>query len=138
MAAQKPSVRFNPLGGGNPRPGKPSRPAVSLWYGLGLLLLLGVVQLYYMTPGGRVLPYSEFKTNLRNGNIAEVTIGDQSLHGTLKSGAADDKQGLQFTTTKVEDPKLAEELDAKGVKYNGEAVNRWLPDLLGWVLSVVF
>jgi hypothetical protein len=77
MAAQKPSVRFNPLGGGgNPRPGKPSRPGVSLWYGLGLLLLLGVVQLYYMTPGGRVLPYSEFKTNLRNGNIAEVTIGD--------------------------------------------------------------
>jgi cell division protease FtsH len=141
MAAQKPSSRFSPLGGGaggSPRPGKPARPALSLWYGVGLLLLLGVVQLYYMTPGGRLLSYSEFKTNLRNGNIAEVTIGDQSLHGTLKSVAADDKQGLQFTATRVEDPKLAEELDAKGVKYTGEAVNRWLPDLLGWILPVVF
>jgi cell division protease FtsH len=139
MASQKPSVRFNPLGGGgNSRLGKPSRPGLSLWYGLGLLLLLGVVQLYYMTPGGHLLPYSEFKTNLRNGNIAEVTIGDQTLHGTLKSATGDDKQGLQFTTTRVEDPKLAEELDAKGVKYTGEAVNRWLPDLLGWILPVVF
>jgi cell division protease FtsH len=139
MAPQKPPSRFNPLGGGgSPRPGKTSRPGLSLWYGLALLLTLGVVQLYYMTPGGRLLPYSEFKTNVRNGNIAEVTIGDQSLHGTLKSGTGDDKQGLQFTTTRVEDPKLAEELDAKGVKYNGEAVNRWLPDLLGWILPVVF
>jgi cell division protease FtsH len=140
--AQKPTVRFNPLGGGgaNPRQAKP-RPGLSVWYGLGLLLLLGVVQLYYMTPGGRVLPYSEFKTHVRNGNVAEVTIGEQILHGTLKTAIGtekDAKPSLQFTTTRVEDPKLAEELDAKGVKYNGEVVNRWLPDLLGWIVPVVF
>ena len=142
---QKPSARFNPLGGGgggaNQRPAKP-RPGLSVWYGLGLLLLLGVVQLYYLTPGGRLLPYSEFKAQVRNGNIAEVTIGDQTLHGTLKVAIGtdnkDDKPSVQFTTTRVEDPKLAEELDAKGVKYTGEAVNRWLPDLLGWILPVVF
>jgi cell division protease FtsH len=138
MAAQKPSSRFNPLGGGgNPRQGKP-RAGLSLWYGLGLLLLLGVVQMYYMTPGGRSLPYSEFKTMVRNGDVVEVTISEQSIHGTLKAGVGDDKQGRQFTTTRVDDPKLAEELEAKGVKYTGEAVNRWLPDLLGWILPVVF
>jgi cell division protease FtsH len=140
MPAQKPSVRFNPLGGGNPRPVKP-RPGLSLWYGLGLLLLLGVVQLYYLAPAGRLLPYSEFKANVRNGNVVEVTIGEQALRGKLKtaiSSEKDDKQGLEFTTTRVDDPKLAEELDARGVKYTGEAVNRWLPDLLGWLLPVVF
>src|ERR1700730_16576455 len=138
MAPQKPASRFNPLGGGgSPRQAKP-RPGLSLWYGLGLLLLLGVVQMYYMTPAGRALAYSEFKTMVRNGDVVEVTIGEQSIHGKLKAGVGDDKPGREFTTTRVEDPKLAEELEAKGVKFNGEAVNRWLPDLLGWILPVVF
>jgi cell division protease FtsH len=138
MAPQKPSSRFNPLGGGgSPRQAKP-RPGLSLWYGLGLLLLLGVVQMYYMTPGGRALAYSEFKTMVRNGDVVEVTIGEQSIRGKLKAGVGDDKLGRDFTTTRVDDPKLAEELEAKGVKFTGEAVNRWLPDLLGWILPVVF
>ena len=131
--AQKP----NPRGARRPLP---PRAASSLWYGLALLLVLGLVQMYYMTPGGRSVPYSEFKTMVQNGQVAEVLIGDQTIHGTLKpgAGAAGDEKSRQFTTTRVEDPKLAEELQAKGVKFSGEAVNRWLPDLLGWVLPVLF
>jgi cell division protease FtsH len=126
----------------NPRGvrGLPPRAASSLWYGLALLLVLGLVQMYYMTPGGRVVPYSEFKTMVQSGQIAEVLIGDQTIRGTLKqgAGASGDEKGRQFTTTRVEDAKLAEELQAKGIKFSGEAVNRWLPDLLGWVLPVLF
>jgi cell division protease FtsH len=122
------------------RRGLPPRAASSLWYGLALLLVLGLVQMYYMTPGGRVVPYSEFKTMVQSGQVAEVLIGDQTIHGTLKQGAgtSGDEKGRQFTTTRVEDAKLAEELQAKGVKFSGEAVNRWLPDLLGWMLPVLF
>jgi cell division protease FtsH len=118
----------------------PPRAASSLWYGLALLLVLGLVQMYYMTPGGRSVPYSEFKTMVQNGQVAEVLIGDQTIRGTLKqgAGASGDEKSRQFTTTRVEDPKLAEELQARGVKFSGEAVNRWLPDLLGWVLPVLF
>jgi cell division protease FtsH len=107
---------------------------------LALLLVLGLVQMYYMTPAGRVVPYSEFKTMVQSGQVAEVLIGDQTIHGTLKQGAgtSGDEKGRQFTTTRVEDAKLAEELQAKGIKFSGEAVNRWLPDLLGWVLPVLF
>jgi cell division protease FtsH len=131
--AQKP----NPRGVRRPLP---PRAASSLWYGLALLLVLGLVQMYYMTPGGRSVPYSEFKTMVQAGQVAEVLIGDQTIRGTLKpgAGAAGDEKSRQFTTTRVEDPKLAEELQAKGVKFSGEAVNRWLPDLLGWVLPVLF
>jgi cell division protease FtsH len=122
------------------RRGLPPRAASSLWYGLALLLVLGLVQMYYMTPGGRVVPYSEFKTMVQSGQVTEVLIGDQTIRGTLKQGAgvSGDDKGRQFTTTRVEDPKLAEELQAKGIKFSGEAVNRWLPDLLGWVLPVLF
>ena len=126
----------------NPRGGdrRGQRPRVqrgpsSLWYGLGFLLLLGLAQLYYLTPTGRVINYSEFKRLLKDGQIADLTIGDQVIHGNLKN--TDDKSKA-FTTNRVEDPKLTEELDAKGVTYKGDLVNRWLPDLLGWIIPLIF
>jgi len=118
---------------GTPRPFPPR--GGTLWYGLGLLAVLGLVQMYFMAPGGKQLAYSEFKTLVDNGQVAEVTIGDQTVHGTLKQG---DEKSKQFTTARVDDPKLAEELQAKGVKFSGETINRWLPDLLGWLLPLVF
>jgi cell division protease FtsH len=135
MASQKPTPRFNPRAGDRrgQRPLTP-RPSSSLWYGLAFLLLLGLAQMYYLTPGGRSIRYSEFKTLLKTGQVAEVTIGEQVIRGTLNQG--DDKR--QFTTTRVDDPKLTEELEAKGVKYNGELANRWLPELLGWIVPLLF
>jgi cell division protease FtsH len=135
--ASKPTPRFNPRGGDRrgQRPLTP-RPSSSLWYGLAFLLLLGLAQMYYLTPSGRTIPYSEFKELVKQGQIAEATIGDQVIRGTLKQDQ--DNKGRQFQTTRVEDPKLTEELEAKGVKYTGEAVNRWLPDLLGWIVPLVF
>jgi cell division protease FtsH len=113
-----------------------SRPSSSLWYGLAFLLVLGLVQLYYAMPAGRAIPYSEFKSLVRSGQVAEVAIGDPLIRGTLKQAPAGEKTG--FTTTRVEDPKLTEELEAKNVKYSGEVANHWLPDLLGWVLPLLF
>src|SRR3954468_18597939 len=112
-----------------------ARPSSPLWYGLALLLVLGIAQAYYMTPPGRTLPYSDFKQLVKNGEVAEIAIGDQSIRGTLKQGDAKTKA---FTVTRVEDPKLTEELEAKGVKYTGEVMNRWLPELLGWIIPLLF
>src|SRR5712691_8102276 len=140
MAGPKPTPRFNPRGGDR-RGQRPTvqRPGSSLWYGLAFLLVLGFAQLYFMTPPGRSIPYSEFKMLLKDGQVEDVTITDQVIRGTLKQPAsADPKQSKQFTTTRVEDPKLTEELEAKGVKYTGEAANRWLADLLSWIIPAVF
>ncbi len=139
MATPRGRPRFPPRGGDR-RPQRPmvQRPSSSLWYGLALVLLLGLAQLYYLTPGGRQIAYSEFKALLKSGQVAEVTIGDATIRGTLKPGAEGDKAGRQFTATRVEDPKLTEELEAKGVKYSGEITSRWLPDLLGWIIPVLF
>jgi cell division protease FtsH len=111
-----------------------ARPSSSLWYGLALLLVLGLTQMYYLLPVGRTLPYSEFKSLVKAGQVAEVTIGDQLIRGTLNDGP--EKQ-RQFVVTRVEDPKLTEELEAKGIKYTGELANRWLPDLLGWIIPLL-
>jgi cell division protease FtsH len=121
-----------------PRPAA-SRPSASLWYGLAFLLALGIAQLYFMTPPGRSVPYSEFKTLLKDGQVVEVTVSEQLIRGTLKTPPADgETQSTQFTTTRVEDPKLTEELEARGVKYTGEVVNRWVADLLSWIIPAVF
>ena len=136
MASKRSTSRFNPRGGDRRGPAKPGgRTSSTLWYGLGLLLLLGVGQVFLYGPGGRTLPYSEFKTALRNGQIAELAISGQSIRGTLKN---EPEKTKTFTTTRVEDPKLTEELEAKGVKYTGEQDNHWLPDLLGWIVPLLF
>src|SRR4249919_1381978 len=101
MAAQKkPASRFNPLGSGGPRPARP-RPGWSLWYGLGLLLLLGAVQMYFMVPPGRTLSYSEFKALVRSGDVSEVMIGEQSLRGTLKPKAGGEDKPQPFIVNRV-------------------------------------
>src|ERR1700686_1909880 len=141
MPPPKAKPRFNPRGSDR-RGLRPvaQRPSSSLWYGLAFVLLLFLVaQTYFLTPNGRDVPYSEFKTLVKNGEVAEVAISDQVIHGKLKQASGGDpKQSKLFTTTRVEDPKLTEELEARGVKYTGELANHWLPDLLGWVLPLLF
>jgi cell division protease FtsH len=136
----KPAPRFNPRAGDR-RGQRPlgGRPGSALWYGLAFVLLLGLVQMYYLAPAGRPLPYSEFKTLVKNGAVAEATVGEQVIRGTLKEAPAGASASQrQFTTTRVDDPNLVEELEAHGVKYTGEVMNRWLPELLSWVLPLVF
>src|SRR4029079_17715517 len=122
MAQKQPTPRFNPRGGER-RGQRPlgGRPGSSLWYGLAFLLLLGLAQMYYLAPAGRPIPYSDFKDQLKTGQVAEVTVADQVIRGTLKQAAANDPKGSKsFTTTRVDDPKLTEELEERGAKYRAE------------------
>ncbi len=135
MAVPKTDPRSKARGGDRRGPFG-TRPSSSLWYGLAFLLVLGLVQLYYAIPTGRNIPYSEFKSLLKSGQVTEVAIGDPLIRGTLKQAPPGEK--ATFTTTRVEDPKLAEELEAGHVKYSGEIANHWLPDLLGWILPLLF
>src|SRR5688500_12648039 len=139
--ASNPTPRFNPRGGDRrgPRP-VGGRPGLSLWYGLALLLILGLAQMYWFVPQGKPLPYSEFKELVKSGAVAEVVVGEQLIRGTLKEARTNgtSRPTKDFTTTRVEDPKLTEELEARGVKYSGEVVNRWLPELLGWLIPLIF
>ncbi len=105
-----------------------------MWWLLGALFVLALVQAYFMTPAGRQIPYSEFKALLRGGQVAEVAVGDTLIRGALNK-PVDGK--AEFSTTRIEDPKLVEELDQHGVKYSGELVSRWLPEILSWVLPVL-
>jgi cell division protease FtsH len=119
--------------GGKERRQQPPKPT-ALWWVLGVLALLAIGQAYFLAPAGRQISYSEFKTLVRSGQVAEVAVGDSIIHGTLKKA---EDGATTFTTTRIEDPKLVEELDAASVKYSGEVVSRWLPEVLGWVVPIL-
>jgi cell division protease FtsH len=114
----------------------PRRPTGTVWYALGFLLLLALAQTYFLVPVGRQVPYSEFKSLLKQQKIAEITVGEQIIRGTLKPAGADGAPE-PFTTTRIEDPALVAELEQAGVKYTGEILNRWLPELLSWIIPLL-
>jgi cell division protease FtsH len=95
-----------------------------------------LVQAYFWSSAGRTIPYSEFKAMVRAGQVAEVLVREDTIRGELK--AADPKFGREFTTNRIEDPKLIEELEQHGVRYSGALMNHWLPELLGWILPLIF
>src|SRR4029453_121885 len=139
MATKKSVPRFNPRGGDRRGPRQmPGRSASSLWYGLVFLLLLGGAQMYFLASPGRSVPHSQFKHLLKSGKVVEVAISEQTIRGTLTEEMGTDTKTKLFTTTRVEDPKLTEELEAKGIKYTGEVTNHWLTDVLGWIIPLVF
>ncbi len=120
--------------GKSPKDRRPAPKPAALWWVLGALTLLAIGQAFFLTPSGRQIPYSEFKALVRGGQVAEAAVGDTIIRGTLKKA---EDGGTAFTTTRIADPKLVEELDQAGVKYSGEVVSRWLPEVLGWVVPLV-
>jgi cell division protease FtsH len=82
------------------------------------------------------LPYSEFRTLVAAGKVAEVTVSNQTLSGKLKSGEGSKEEKL-FTTVRVEDPDLVKELNARGVKFTGVIENTFVRDLMSWVLPAL-
>ncbi len=112
--------------------GSTGRQGGTVWYVLGFLMLMALAQVWYLQPGGKTISYSEFKQAVRAGRVAEIDVGEQTIRGTYKGDGAE-----KFNTNRIEDPKLLEELDATNVKYTGEFVSRWLPEILSWVIPLL-
>ena len=107
-----------------------------MWLVLGVLLLVAVGNAVFFTlRAGKEISYSEFKTRVRDGKVQEVTVAEDRVQGMLK---ADEGQGRAFVTVRIEDPKLVEDLEKHGVKYTGVVANRWVAEVLGWVLPLIF
>jgi cell division protease FtsH len=129
----------------NPRPRRPGdrrltpRPPAgsAMWYVLGFLLLAVIGQVFFLSlTSGEPISYSDFKARVREGRVQEVTVGEERIHGTLKPDSSG--KGKVFTAVRIEDPKLIEELEKTGVAFKGEVANRWLMDILGWIILLVF
>jgi len=80
------------------------------------------------------IPYSQFETLLDQGKVAEVTVGTDSIQGTLKEPLPSGKH--EFFAVRV-DPQLAEKLASHQVVVNGAASGGIIQTILSWVIPVV-
>ena len=91
-----------------------------------------------LTPAGRQIPYSEFKALVRSGQVVEVDgrRSDDPRHAARGTGQgrAADRPLRRPRASRI--PKLVEDLEAHQVKYSGETVSRWLPEVLGWIIPL--
>ena len=116
-----------------PRPG----PSSAMWYVLGFLLLLALGNAFFFSlQSGQAISYSDFKGLVREGRVQEVTVADDRIRGQLKE--APEKGSRNFAVVRIEDPKLIEDLEKNSVKFTGEVANRWMAEVLGWVIPLVF
>jgi cell division protease FtsH len=107
-----------------------------MWYVLGFLLLLALGQAFFFSIQSRdTIPYSEFKTRVREGKVQDVVVAEDRVRGTLKT---DDGKGRPFVAVRIEDPKLLDDLEKFNVKYTGEVASRWIGEVLGWVIPLIF
>ncbi len=105
-----------------------------LWLGLSLFAVLLVVNVVTSTiRQGKVLQYSEFKSLVAQGQVVDVVIDAEHIRGTYQDGAGKTEA---FTTIRVDDPKLVEELTGKKVLFQGELPSRFM-EMLTWLLPVV-
>ena len=112
----------------------PPKAHFSIWYFLGIFLLISVVQNYFLAPRVENIPYSKFKQALAEGQVNNLVIGPDKINGKLKGKG---EQGEQdFVTIRVEDPNLIKELDERKVSYSGLYESKLLGNILSWVIPL--
>ena len=88
------------------------------------------------------MQYSDFKTFIARGEVKDVFIGSDSIHGTIQlNDAVDDPprpelpekvgdaEEFRFSATPVEDPDLVKELQAARVSFSGKHESDWASGL---------
>src|SRR5579884_4153323 len=115
----------------------PPQWAAVLWYLPVMLFLLWMWQQAFSNLAIRTIPYSEFKNSLRNGEVSEVMVKQDTVEGKITphvnksfihrresdtnataKAEASDKPYL-FRTIRVDDPDLEAELEKAHVSFSG-------------------
>jgi len=109
---------------------------ILLWLGLGTFVRMNV----------RTIPYNEFKNYVHRKEVVEAVIRDDTIEGRIRpasinaQGKVDSQSSdgeFVFKTGRVEDPKLAEELQEAGAKYTGAPKNSWVQFISIWLFPLL-
>jgi cell division protease FtsH len=130
------------------------RQQFSIGYFVVALLILFALQTYFAAPQIETVGYSQFKTLVKKGLVANLIVGEKLIQGEIKpegvkealsperlkalgDSIKDNKKAVPFVTVRVEDSELISDLENEGIAFKGEVVNEWLSTLLSWVVPVV-
>ena len=110
--------------------------AVAIAAIIAAFLMLAVLQFAFTAyETYETIPYSQFEQLLATGQVAEVSVGPDTIQGKLKAPLPSGKSA--FVSARVE-MALAEKLAAKGVSVTGVPGSGALQTLLSWIFPIVF
>jgi cell division protease FtsH len=108
---------------------------IMIWYIIAAFA--GVLLLQYLWSSYsaiETIPYSQFEQLLKAGKVAEITVGTDSVQGSLKEPLPSGKR--DFFAIRV-DPLLADKLAAHNVVVKGTPSGGWLETILAWVVPAI-
>ena len=122
----------------------------SIWYFIVTFLILLAMQTFFLSPRPEMITYSQFKSLVKNGLVADLAIEQGTIRGNIKAEGMkqifsaeklkelkyDGKSAHAFATVRVEDPGLTAELEEAGIPFRGEVTSNWLPTILSWLVPV--
>ena len=105
----------------------------TLWYALAAMLAVLAIHDYIAGRANvETIPYSQFEAALKAGDIADVTVSQDTVYGAYRKPGSDGRP-RRFTAVRVP-ADLARSLTDANVTYSGEAGPGILERVLGWVL----
>src|SRR5512147_1662980 len=108
---------------------------IMIWYIIAAFIGVLFVQYFWSSISEiETIPYSQFGQLLDQGKVAEVTVGPDSVQGSLKEPLPSGKRN--FFAVRV-DPALADKLAAHGVVVKGAPSAGWLETILSWAVPAV-
>lgn len=128
---------------------------ISLWYFLGLVVILLLAQQYFVTPRQEAVNYSDFRKLVELKAVDDLVISTDKIEGRLLpagveylSKARKDpnldkklkeqfKKEPMFSTVRLEDPDLIKLLEKEGLKYQAVQEKTWITSLLAWILPML-
>ena len=107
-----------------------------LWLILVTITVVWIINAFITTPMQvKQIPYSEFKTMVQQQAFEEVTVGANTVRGSVK--AKENQPAQSYEAVKVNDPDLIKHLETSGTRYKGEMESTWGSFFLVWVLPFI-
>lgn len=112
---------------------KAKKTPFSIGYILIFLAVMYIVQMF-LSPKSEEISYSQFRLYLKNGYIADCTVGSNLIRGHYKkvSAEGDKEENVAFATVPIQDMELVNELESQKVRFKGAVENNFLKNVLMW------
>ena len=108
---------------------------IIIWYTAAAVVGVLLFQYYWLSYSQiDTIPYSQFEQLLAQGKVAEVTVGADSIEGTLKEPLPSGKH--DFFAIRV-DPQLADKLEAQHVIVRGTPSGGLIQIILSWIVPAL-
>jgi len=108
---------------------------IMIWYTIAAVIGVLLFQYFWMSYSQiETIPYSEFESLLGEGKVAEVTVGTDSIQGSLKEPLPSGKRA--FFVIRV-DPQLGDKLAAQNVVVRGAPSGALVQTILSWIVPAV-